>query len=160
MPRRISHYCETTSKDMVRSMIDGFYSNGDALVREWSERDYGIDFVLELFADGYPTGKIVFLQIKGTEKVIEKLKNSEEVSCPHVSVSSFEYARQDRIPFILVYASTMKIRCFYYVDLQRIVQNISLSKTRKTNQITVRIPVENKAEEDLTGFFELINKYF
>ena len=34
-----------------------FIDHGDALVREWTERDYGIVFVLGLFNNGTPTGK-------------------------------------------------------------------------------------------------------
>ena len=56
-PRSSSHVRETVARDMVRSKINSFYHNGDALIREWSERDYGIDFVLELFDGGCPTGK-------------------------------------------------------------------------------------------------------
>lgn len=160
MPRSNSHARETASRDIVRSKIDNFYPNGDALIREWSERDYGIDFVLELFEDGYPTGKIAFLQIKGTAKVIEKLKTSEEVSCSNVSLSSFEYARQVRIPFILIYVSTAIPSCFYYIDLQSSIKSLTIKDSKKTNEITVRIPVENVANEDLTGFFELVNSYY
>lgn len=67
MSRNSNHVRETKSRDMVRGLINSFYANGDALVREWAERDYGIDFVLELFEDGVPSGKIAFLQIKGTD---------------------------------------------------------------------------------------------
>ena len=88
MSRTETHVRETISRDMVRSKIDSFYPNGEALVREWSERDYGIDFVIELFENNLPTGKIAFLQVKGTAKTINKLQKSEEVSCAGVSVSS------------------------------------------------------------------------
>ena len=160
MIRSSSHVRETLSRNVVRSKIDSFYPNGDALIRDWSERDYGVDFVLELFEDGCPTGKIAFLQIKGTSKIIKKLKTSEEVSCPNVSVSSFEYARQFRIPFILLYVSTETPVCFYYIDLQSSIKSLSGKDERKTKEVTVRIPYENKVEEDLTGFFMLINSYY
>ena len=160
MSRSISHVRETASRDMVRSKIDNFYSNGDALVREWSERDYGVDFVLELFENGNPTGKIAFLQIKGTANPIEKLKNSDEVSCHNVSLSSLEYAYQRRIPFILIYASIAEPKCFYYVDLQSAIKQISLKEDRKSSDITIRIPLENMVKDDLSGFFNLINSFF
>lgn len=160
MPRSISHVKETTSRDIVRSKINSFYPNGDALIREWSERDYGVDFVLELFEERYPTGKIAFLQIKGTSKVIEKLKTSDEVSCPNVSLSSFDYARQDRIPFILIYVSTAMPSCFYYIDLQTSIESLSFREDRKTNEVTVRIPIANVVQEDLTGFFAFVNSYY
>jgi hypothetical protein len=161
MPRSQTHVRETASRNAVRSLIDDFYPNGDALIREWSERDYGIDFVLELFDKGQPTGKIAFLQIKGTGKKIEKLKTSDEVSCPNVSQSSFEYARQNRIPYILIYVSTEKPITFYYLDLQSLMKKDSPMKDLKTGETTtVRIPIANVAIQDLTGFFKLVNSYY
>lgn len=160
MPRNGTHVRETVSRDMVRIKIDSFCPNGDALIREWSERDYGIDFVLELFEKGYPTGKIAFLQIKGTAKIIEKLKLSDEVSCHEVSLSSLEYAKQDRIPFLLLYVSTAEPQCFYYVDLQTAIKTLSIKEDSISNKTTIRIPVENLALDDLSGFFDLINSYY
>ncbi len=67
-----THVIETC----VRSRIDGFGDYGDYLYRELSERDYGVDAIIECFEDGIPTGKIGFLQIKGTSKEIAPLKNT------------------------------------------------------------------------------------
>lgn len=161
MPRTQQHVRETVSRDMVRRMIDAFYENGDALIREWTERDYGIDYLLELFDNGTPTGKLAFLQIKGTGMTIEKLRRSEEVSCPGVSISSLEYAKQKRIPFVLIYASSENL--FYYIDLQSIVSKvfdkITGESQRKTT--TIRIPIMNCTyESNLSGFFDLINSYY
>lgn len=161
MMRVRQHVKETASRDYVRSLINSFYSNGDALIREWSERDYGIDFVLELFDNGIPTGKIAFLQIKGTEKEISKLKRSDEVSCPGVSISSLQYARQDRIPFILIYASISNSKCFYYTDLQASYNNVKKPiLTLGQKNTTIRIPFWNRVEKDLTNFFSLIDSYY
>lgn len=161
MPRTSSHVIETNSINMVKNKIDRFYSNGDALARNWQERDYGIDLVVELFNDGIPTGKIAFLQIKGTKNIIAKLKNSNEVSCSNVSVSSLDYAKQRRIPYILIYASISKPECFYYLDLQSVIDTL-ISKINQISakSITVRIPHENCANEDLSDFFSLINRYY
>ena len=137
MGRTCEHAKETQSRNYVRGIIDGYYSNGDALIREWSERDYGIDFVLELFDNGTPTGKLAYLQIKGTGNQIEKLKKSNEVSCSNVSLSCLAYAEQDRIPFIT-----------------------------SSKSVSIRIPYANKAEPDSAGrydlscFFELVNSYY
>ena len=162
--RILTHARETASRDMVRVKIDSFYKNGDALFREWSERDYGIDAVVELFDDGSPTGKIAFIQIKGTNKTIEAIKRGnlkdKVVSCKEVSESSLDYARQNRIPMILVYASMAKPHCFYYVDLQSQIEDIERRKKGKQLSYTVHIPIENYAESDLSGFFALINSYY
>ena len=52
MARTHSHLIETKSKDCVRSRINNFKDNGDCLFRELSERDYGIDALIECFDDG------------------------------------------------------------------------------------------------------------
>lgn len=165
MPRTLTHARETKSRDMVRTKIDSFYPNGDALFREWSERDYGIDAVVELFENGYPTGKIAYIQLKGTESTIEPMKRGplkgQVVSCNNVSNSTLEYARQNRIPMILIYASVAIPECFYYVDLQSQIDDIEARRTKtKQESHTVHIPIGNFAENDLTGFFELINSYY
>lgn len=65
MARTSTHVIELNSKDCVRSRINSFGDNGDYIFRELSERDYGIDALIECFDGGVPTGKIAFLQIKG-----------------------------------------------------------------------------------------------
>ena len=165
MPRTITHARETKARDMVRTKIDTFYANGDALFREWSERDYGIDAVVELFENGYPTGKIAYIQLKGTESTIEPMKKGpltgRVVSCSNVSNSTLEYAQQNRIPLILIYASVATPECFYYIDLQSQINDIEVRQTRDNQEShTVHIPIGNYAEDDLTGFFALINSYY
>ena len=161
----MSHAKETKSRDMVRTKIDSFYENGDALFREWSERDYGIDAVVELFENGCPTGMIAYIQIKGTSKKIEAIKKGElkgkAVSCGGISDSTLDYAQQKRIPMILIYASLARPECFYYADLQSQIDDIEKRRT-KDNQAehTVHIPIENYAENDLSGFFDLIKSYY
>lgn len=73
-----THIIETRSKDHIRKVIN---STGMALFRDITERDYGIDAIIELFDDGSPTGKIALVQIKGTEKNIVPLKRSNAISC-------------------------------------------------------------------------------
>lgn len=55
---------ETKSRDKIRAIID---NNDNALFRELSERDYGIDAIIELFNNGFPTGKIALVQLKSTK---------------------------------------------------------------------------------------------
>ena len=79
MSRIPSHVIETKTRDYIRSVIDKYYENGDALFRELSERDYGIDGLIELFREGDPTGQIALVQIKGTSNTIQPLKNKDVV---------------------------------------------------------------------------------
>ncbi len=72
MPRTKTHVLETNSKDYIRSKINSYYPNGDALAREWNEKDYGIDLFVEFFKNGIPTGNIAYIQLKATENQIKK----------------------------------------------------------------------------------------
>lgn len=162
MPRTKSHVIETRAKDYLRAKIDSFYSNGDALVRDWNERDYGIDLVVEFFENGVPTGNLAYLQIKATENRIIKNTNSDDISCPGVSASCLEYAKQDRIPFILIYLSIVEPIEFYYIDVQSMNVKELQEKARanSSNRISIKIPLTNKSDGDMTMLFKLIHSYF
>lgn len=159
MSRKITHARETESRDRFRTKIDSYYANGDALFREWSERDYGIDAIIELFDDGIPTGKIAFVQLKGTAKEITPLSDGITISCPNVSSSCLEYAKQNRIPMMLIYFSTCN-NSFYYIDLQSQFFELKTRLASDQQKITVHIPAENYAKDNLDGFFSLINSYY
>ena len=162
MTRTRSHVIETNSINFIKTKIDSFYQNGDALAREWNERDYGIDLVIEFFNNGYPTGNIAYLQVKATESKIHKNIRSDYISCPNVSSSSLEYANQNKIPFILIYISMSQPIEFYFVDIQSLNVGNLIEKANKnlTNKTTVKIPSINNSKGDFTSLFELIKRYF
>ena len=121
------HIVETRSRDNIRSLID---RDGIALLRDLTERDYGIDAIMELFEDGCVTGKFALLQLKGKEHKIVPLKGSEEISCS-ISASNASYALQQNIPVILIYASLEEKENFYYIALQNALTAAHLKKLEK-----------------------------
>lgn len=152
-----SHAVETRSRDLVRSKID---NTDNALFREITERDYGIDAVVELFEDGRVTGKFALIQIKGTDKKIVPLKRSNEVSC-EITSSNASYATQNNIPVILIYASLNENGNFYFTNLQGIITDEHRQKINNGQEkITVRIPLENSTQEDIQPFFDIINSFY
>lgn len=159
MARTSSHIIETKTRDYVRSVIDNYYKNGDALFRELSERDYGIDGLIELFCDGVPTGQICLVQIKGTANKIRPLRSKNAVSCS-ISTSNAQYARQNNIPILLIYATITKPEDFYYIDINRAVTDMNLPEKIRRKSITIHIPIENKAKEDLDPLFETIRSFY
>lgn len=159
MSRISSHVIETKTRDYIRSVIDNYYENGDALFRELSERDYGIDGLIELFCEGEPTGHIALVQIKGTSNTIQPLKNKNVVSCS-ISSSNAKYARQNNIPILLLYATITKPYGFYYIDVNDAVNNMDNSKITEQGSITIHIPIENNALEDLEPLFEKIRNFY
>ena len=128
--RTTPHNIETKSCDYVRTVIDSHYENGDALFREVSGRDYGIDAIIELFSEGIPSGKIAFVQIKGTCSKIKQLKSSPHISC-QISSSNVNYAIQKRIPVLLFYVYLGEEGYFfYYARLQDILTQENIKKSK------------------------------
>ena len=159
MNRISTHVIETKSRDFLRSAIDGFYENGDALFREISERDYGIDGLVELFDNGEPTGQIAMVQIKGTANRIVPLKRQDVVSCS-ISTANALYARQDVIPVLLIYVSIEKPETFYFADIHTALNEIDLQKIQEQDSITVHNPLDNNIVDDLEPFFETIRTFY
>ena len=158
-PRISSHVIETKARDSIRSQINSYYQNGDALFRELSERDYGIDAVIELFENGIPTGKFTLIQIKGTENTIQPLKTKKCVSCK-ISSSNAMYAMQKNIPEFLIYTTISKPRGFYFVNIQSALTAEHFRKIKKQKEITINIPITNNALESLEPLFEEIKAFY
>lgn len=158
--RTPSHVIETNSRDIIRSKINTFYTNGDALFRELTERDYGIDAVVELFCAGNPTGQFALLQIKGTQKTIVPLKNSPNlISCP-ISTSNAKYALQSNIPVMLIYITLSKPESFYYINLNSRFSSFDTSKLANQKSVTINIPTTNNTAESLEPFFDSIRSFY
>lgn len=163
MARTLQHIVEDESKTIFSARMQGFSSErlnigrGDVIFRELTGRDYGVDGQIELFENGEPTGRIAYIQLKGTSKKIEKLKRTDEVSCTGISKSNISYCRQQNVPVMLAYISTAD-NTFYYIDLQSVYQQ-TLNAIGDHESGTVRIPLENSSQE-LDKFFEIFNGYY
>lgn len=154
MGQRINaHKVETKSRDNVRRIIN----SGDFLIRDLTDRDYGIDGVIECFNGDNITGKLALVQFKGTGDNIKPLKTKSVISC-QISTNSAYYAMQDNIPVILIYASLKNKDSFYYVFLQEV--EFDTNKLETQDKITVHIPVENKISDNLNCLRSLIEKYY
>ena len=151
------HIVETRSRDNIRTLID---RDGVALLRDLTERDYGIDAIMELFDNGSVTGKFALLQLKGKEHKIVPLKEGTEVSCS-ISASNASYALQQNIPVILIYASLEEKENFYYIALQNALTDAHLKKLeRGQDSITIRIPIRNCVAEGMGPFFDIVNAFY
>lgn len=157
MSRIDSHKIETNSKNRFRIIID-LNNYCDALIRDITERDYGIDFIMELFENNNPTGMIAFIQLKGKQESIKQNKRSNDVSCSGISINSLQYGNQRIIPYIIVYLS-IKNEEFYFIDLQSVVKEIKNNNDRKS--CTVRIPADNRCnKDDVKKFIDVVKKYY
>lgn len=151
MAKRVfPHKIEEKAENIFREIVTDI----DIMYRNLSGRDYGIDGIVELFDEGIPTGKIAFIQIKGTEKTIEPKKRTNKISCPNITKSNYEYTKQKRIPLILAYISTKK-KMFYYKILNKVSGNKNRYKT------VIEIDLEDFInEENILSFYNLINDYY
>lgn len=157
MTRVSSHVTETKAINYVKTEITNYFENGDALYRDLSERDYGIDGLVELFDKGNPTGKIAFIQVKGTQAEIEPLKTKPVISCP-ISVPNAHYATQHVIPVFLIYVSLAKPKTLYFMNVQAAIAD-KLEKLTSQQSITIHIPQMNSSE-NLDKFFDEIKGYY
>ena len=159
--RIISHEIETVSKDNIRSIIN---ADGRGLFRELTERDYGIDAVVEIFDEGCITGKFGLIQCKGKgDPITPLIRFPDYVSCDGITRSNIQYLGQDNSAVILTYASIRDRNNFYYAELKDIITEEQLEAMNNgpaDKRITVRIPVSNNAKDNIDGFFELINRYY
>ena len=156
--RLSSHFIETKARDSIRCQINS-YKDGNALFRELSERDYGVDAVIEVFDNGVPTGKFALVQIKGSSKTIQPLKRSNYVSCK-ISSSNARYAQQNHIPVYLMYISLLKPKSFYFITLQKALTPNHLKKAKKQKEITIHIPIESNTMENIESIFQEINDFY
>ena len=136
--RSTSHHIEEKAEKKFGYLI----SDENIVYRNITGRDYGIDGILELFEDGNPTGRIAFIQIKGTANKIVPLKKSPEVSCNNVTRSNLMYAKQKNIPIILIY---LNINDEFFYD--KWLNEISPKKVKDRN--VIRIHIENYIDKDI-----------
>lgn len=158
MARIPTHVIETKSKDYIRNVIDSYYENGDALFREISERDYGIDALIELFDHGSPTGRLCLIQLKGTQNTIVPLKDGINISCS-ISSSNAQYAQQNFIPVVLFYVSVKKPEYFYFTNLNEALENVNANVITQQSSVTVHIPVTNN-RDNLDLLFRFISNFY
>lgn len=162
MGRISTHKIETKTKGRVKKLIDETeYSNISMLFREISERDYGIDAIIEIFKNDNPTGIFALIQVKGTENKIEKNKKSDDVSCS-ISTSNARYAFQQNIPVFLTYVSLKNKSGFYYVSLQKALKEKKIKEDSLNEQksITIRIPINNYIDSEVDNLVNEILEYY
>lgn len=157
MPRTTPHQTETHGKDYIRYLIDHYTCNSTtALFRDITERDYGIDGLIELFDNGFPTGQIALVQLKASNLDIKALKKTNFVSCT-ISSSNAYYAFQNNIPVIIFYISLTEPNYFYYAKIQDIMSD-NKEKITTQKSITLHIPIENRQENNVDPAIQIIKQ--
>ncbi len=133
------------------------------VVRELTERDYGIDLMVEVFAPGLQdaggndafaaTGSLFHIQIKGTKEELKPVKAGTINYC--INKKSLLYVERFSIPFFLFRVSVADPQEIYFLWIQRYIKDVMDVKTpfwreKKAESITVCIPQENKLPDGIT----------
>jgi hypothetical protein len=152
--RTYSHIIDTKAVRQVLNILPEYW-----VVRELTERDYGIDLMIEVFAengkdskghDSYAaTGYICYLQIKGTgdKKYLKQSKGKISYS---IEKKSLLYIEKFATPFLLLRVCTSEEKKeIYFLWLQRYISDVlDISKKNwrdnQKGEITLHIPASNK----------------
>ena len=150
--RTESHIIDTLA---VRKVIAALSANW--IIRDITERDYGIDMMVEYFNGHQPTGRIAFFQVKGTSKPI--LLQDEQVGFS-LHRKTLGYAECFTVPFFLLYCDVNDTAgTVYYVWLQKYIMT-TLHKqspdwrTAKQENYTIYIPARNRLPETQSRMLE------
>jgi hypothetical protein len=132
------------------------------VVRELTERDYGTDLMVEVFAPGLQdargndafisTGSVFYIQIKGTEETLNPVQAGTINYC--INKKSLSYVEKFSTPFFLFRVSVTDPQQIYFLWIQRYIKDVMdmetpLWREDQEGSITVRIPPENKLPDGL-----------
>lgn len=150
--RTYQHIIDTKAVRQVINAIPEY-----SVVRELTERDYGIDLMIEFFSKtgenkhGHEifdsTGYVSYLQIKGTDKVLKV--NANGALSYNIDKKSLYYVEKFSTPFILTRVYTKKGKeAIYFLWLQRYISDVLDIKnpewrTEKSKSLTIEIPIHN-----------------
>jgi hypothetical protein len=142
--RAETHRTDTLAVRKVLSAL-----SADWIVRDLSERDYGIDLMVERYAGDMPTGQIVFLQIKGTAAPVRTASDVVKFQLPKRTLL---YAERFSEPFFLIHTSTDRTSPIYFVWLQKYIshrldKHATRWRTQPEETINIDIPAENTFSE-------------
>ena len=118
-PQHLVQRSETHRIDTlaIRKVIQALPDNW--VIRDLTERDYGIDMMIEYFEGQNPTGRVAFLQIKGTTKPINTSKGTISFS---IEKKTLGYTERFAVPFLLVYCNVSDTKSpVYYMWLQKYI---------------------------------------
>ncbi len=141
MARTREHIIETESRRIVASLLPA-----DQFVeRDQTERDYGIDLVVECFDNGEPSGAQLLLQVKGTDDDAPAM-DAKSVAFD-MKVKSLKRAERYITPLLLVWCPVRAaVQRFWFLWLQeyiRVVLNNAVPRWREQETIRLHIPIQN-----------------
>jgi len=127
-----THVIESSSLKVFNNVIVDEW-----LVRELTEQDYGIDLQLEIFENSQATGKILQIQLKGSDAPSYD-KTAPFVTYYGIKSSTINYWSSLPIPVIFVFVDTNTKDCFY-CNINHYIRD-NYNDFKKQNLHNIKIP--------------------
>lgn len=136
--RPANHITESASYRVFSNTIPDEW-----IVRNVTERDYGIDCYIEISENGFMTGKLLSVQIKGSADIIPRNGNTVYYG---VSSSEFNYWYSLPVPVLFVYVDLSTDEVFYCNIKQYVRSHYDFFTEQQLKNIT--IPNSDKLRKD------------
>ena len=144
-----THIIETDSMRLLQQLAPREW-----IVREVTERDYGIDCYIEITSkSGELTGDLISVQLKGVKKVDWKSNadNVNECYSPYVKVSTANYWLSLPVP-VFMFVADLKLKNIHFVPVKEHLRS-NFSKL-ETQNVLVQPKLE-KSPVPVSNFFAL-----
>lgn len=137
-PKRFdTHITETASFKIFNNVVPNEW-----VIREVTERDYGIDCYVEISEDGFMTGKLISIQLKASENEIPLRENGSFVTYYGIGAASLNYWNSLPVPVILAYIDVPN-SIVYFSDIKESIRS-NYSEFSKENYKNIKINSGNK----------------
>jgi hypothetical protein len=146
LPKRIeAHVTESKSFKIFASIIPD-----DWIIRETTERDYGIDCYVEICEDGFVTGKMILIQLKGTDGIVFLgSEDNKYVAYYGIKPSTFTYWYKLPITTIFVFIDT-STNIIYFENIKSYVRH-NFKDFVEENLTSIKIPIKRKLTKELSA---------
>lgn len=136
-PKRVSqHISETSSFKLFSSKIPDSW-----IIRELSERDYGIDCYLELVSENNElTGDLVLIQLKAKQKIIWSKDNSVTLSGINIATSNYWY--NFPVP-VFLFLIDLENKELFYLPINRFIKK-NYGEFEKQSKFNYKLNRKNK----------------
>lgn len=151
-PKRFdTHITETASFKIFNNAVPNEW-----VIREVTERDYGIDCYVEISEEGFMTGKLISIQLKASENEIPVRENGTVVTYYGIEASSLNYWNSLPVPVILAYVDVPN-SIVYFSDIKESIRS-NYSEFQKEKYKNIKINSENKLTQQ-NCINEILNIY-
>ena len=146
LPRRAGqHITESISYKIFSNLLPD-----DWIIRDITERDYGIDCYIEICSDGFVTGQLVSIQLKGTKSIV--INDQKEYAVYYgIKPSTMNYWNNLPVPVIFAYVDIENTRC-YILNVKNYIRK-NYTEFLQEKLVSLKIPIKFELEKDISGLY-------